>query len=234
MRYATLIACLLAACVDPRVLDCHVSADCPGTFCVRGECLDSSTDIVSPDTSQHLSGPCAEAPPAFVGAVVINEVLANPAAGTDGDANGDGIRHAQDDEFVELVNISDAPLNFHDVRVRVDGELKHWFEPVCVLPGATIVVFGGGSIGPAVHGNAVVSQARLGLSNAAGQIEVRIADRIADQMAYANAPSVSLTRSPQLTGSEWLPHTDLVTQPFSPGACADGSHTTSGCPPPLP
>ena len=37
--------------------------------------------------------------------VVINEVLADPPQGQEGDANGDGSRHSSEDEFVEIMNI---------------------------------------------------------------------------------------------------------------------------------
>ena len=37
--------------------------------------------------------------------LIINEVLYDPPSGISGDANGDGIREAQEDEFIEFVNL---------------------------------------------------------------------------------------------------------------------------------
>ena len=46
-------------------------------------------------------------PPEAAAAILINEVLADPA----GDANGDGSVHATRDEFVELVNTDAADVS---------------------------------------------------------------------------------------------------------------------------
>ena len=43
---------------------------------------------------------------------VLNEVLYDPPSGSAGDANGDGVRDPNDDEFVEFVNDSDSIIRF--------------------------------------------------------------------------------------------------------------------------
>ncbi|HEX8089040.1 MAG TPA: lamin tail domain-containing protein, partial [Blastocatellia bacterium] len=45
------------------------------------------------------------------GSLAINEYMADPPPGPVGDANGDGVRDAAQDEFIELVNTTAAPLD---------------------------------------------------------------------------------------------------------------------------
>ena len=88
--------------------------------------------------------------------VVVNETLADPAGSvaTDlqGDANHDGVRSASDDEFVELVNATNAGINVAGwtVHTRATGAtadtLRHTFAAGTTLAASeAIVVFGGGS-----------------------------------------------------------------------------------------
>ena len=49
--------------------------------------------------------------PARAATIVINEILADPAADLAGDANGDGVRGTYDDEFVEIVNSSAGSID---------------------------------------------------------------------------------------------------------------------------
>ena len=48
---------------------------------------------------------------------VLNEVLYDPPSGSPGDANGDGTRDANDDEFVELVNSSATSLDISGYKL---------------------------------------------------------------------------------------------------------------------
>jgi uncharacterized protein (TIGR03437 family) len=64
--------------------------------------------------------------------LLVNEVLADPPTGNEGDANHDGTRDGVQDEFVELVNPTDAALN-------ISGwTLRHTQPPaprkLCVIP----------------------------------------------------------------------------------------------------
>lgn len=52
--------------------------------------------------------------------LIISEVLFNVPKGSEGDANGDGIRSATGDEFVEVFNASDKPVQLKGYRLR-DG-----------------------------------------------------------------------------------------------------------------
>jgi len=49
--------------------------------------------------------------PTIYSQILINEFYADVAAGLVGDANGDGIRNAIEDEFIELVNPSDSLID---------------------------------------------------------------------------------------------------------------------------
>lgn len=78
---------------------------------------------------------------------LITEVLfAVPTSG--GDANGDGKRNATGDEFVELTNPHDEPINLAGYRLvdrhrGQDGRFAFTFPDLMLEPGQTAVVFNG-------------------------------------------------------------------------------------------
>jgi hypothetical protein len=79
------------------------------------------------------------------GELLINEYLFDPADDITGDANCDGIRDANDDEFIEIVNISSDLLSLSGVTVSDALAVRHTFWPGTTLAaGKVIVVFGGG------------------------------------------------------------------------------------------
>ena len=84
--------------------------------------------------------------------VVINEVLIDPpgsaAVDLQGDANQDGVRHAQADEFVELANISDAPVDLSGFTLGDDENFVSFTFPqgYVLQPRAFVTVFGGGDV----------------------------------------------------------------------------------------
>lgn len=84
---------------------------------------------------------------------IITEVLYAVPTGERGDANGDGVRQTSGDEFIELVNPHDRPINLKGYRLRDAaglnpsekglGKLDFAF-PACELaPGQIAVVFNG-------------------------------------------------------------------------------------------
>ena len=78
--------------------------------------------------------------------LVLNEFLADPPAGPAGDANGDGTRHASQDEFIELVNTGAAALDLSDWTLADGSSVQHTFPSGTVLAAEkAIVIFGGGS-----------------------------------------------------------------------------------------
>ena len=88
-----------------------------------------------------------EIPAACESGVRIDEVLADPAPGIEGDANGDGTRHTYEDEFVEILNL--GPVDLSGWRLGDDDtSIPSWFKfPAASLlaPGARALVFGGGA-----------------------------------------------------------------------------------------
>ena len=81
--------------------------------------------------------------------VVINEILADPPSGMAGDANGDGIRDSNHDEFVELLNIGLRPIKLSGWQLCDRGakEGRRFTFPAgtWIGPGERVVLFGGGN-----------------------------------------------------------------------------------------
>ena len=107
--------------------------------------------------------------------VIISEIYADPALGPDGDANGDGVRHPFEDEFVELWNSDTEPADLSHWRlgdddVSVDCQFK-FPEGTVLRPGEYVALFGGGD--PlAVPGKVFADDGRIGdgLSNGGDRV----------------------------------------------------------------
>ena len=248
----TILATLALAmsCSAPAVdFDCRSAADCDVGFCVSGDCvpttrvapLDGGPQYLAADGALVTPGgagdvgdpipkaPCSGAVPASTENVALNEVLVHVPTGPQGDANSDGVRDAYDDEFVELANISDGPIDMRGVSIYSSGKLKFVFEPWCLLAGEAVVVFGGGSVGAAVTSKAAISDTRFAFGNDGGLVTITTPQGEIARVEYGRSDAASLTRAPQLVGQTWVPHTALSPLPFSPGACPDGSAMASGC-----
>lgn len=80
--------------------------------------------------------------------VLINEINADPSQDpVKGDANLDGDLSTSDDEFVELVNVSNETIDLSGWMLGDDEQLSFTFpEGVTMEPGEFITVFGGGNI----------------------------------------------------------------------------------------
>jgi uncharacterized repeat protein (TIGR01451 family) len=188
--------------------------------------------------------------------IVINEVLADPPDGNGGDANHDGARDSNDDEFVELVNTTAINIDISGYQLltrstsATSDTLRHTFAPGTLFPaGSAIVVFGGG--GPnfnptnAAFGGAQVfkaSSGALSLTNSGGVVTLREPSQsIVNIFSYGGSTGLngdtnqSLTRSPDAgTNADcgsFTPHTSAPGsngQPFSPGTRVNGSPFASG------
>ncbi len=80
------------------------------------------------------------------GRLIINEVLADPPMGLEGDANGDGVRCFRDDEFVEIVNAGDRDADISGYTIADGLRIRFTFPESTVVPaGKAVVVFGGGN-----------------------------------------------------------------------------------------
>jgi len=164
-------------------------------------------------------------------ALVINEIHADPDSTIAGDANGDGIRDATQDEFVELVNDSASDLDISGWTLNDGFGLRHTFPAgTIVAAGCSIVVFGGGTP-TGEFGFGVVQTAStgaLGLNN--GGDTVTISDGV-NPITYTyggeGGDNQSLTRDPDITGPEPLvKHTTAFGSGgalYSPGTWVDGS-----------
>jgi hypothetical protein len=167
--------------------------------------------------------------------LLLNEVLYDPPAGTDGDANGDGTRDANEDEFVELVNVSNSNLDISGYEFYDNTNLNQGM-PNHVVPQGTVlsskqayVVFGGGTVN-GDFGNAIVhtaSAAVLNLNNASDTLTIKndIGEVLIvfDIEALSNNPDESYTRFPDICSSDFVQHNSASNGFFSPGKKVDGT-----------
>ncbi len=187
--------------------------------------------------------PCAASSADEAGGLVISEIHADPAPGGAGDANGDGVRDASADEFVELVNTGATPLclagwTLGDAR---DPERHRFPLGRALPPGGALVVFGGGQPTGA-FGGALVQWAAFGgtlsLSNAGDVLALRDpAGRVLRRISWGDcgggacaedhwqgtlAVGGALLRWPE-PGGAWTLHRAVVPRDWSPGTRADRS-----------
>ena len=173
--------------------------------------------------------------------MIFNEVLTDGT--TNEDANGDGTIDAMEDEFVELVNVSGAPVDMTGwILAEKDWDIhlpRHTFAAT-LSPNMAAVVFGGGD---APDSTATVIYATsnaqdpgipygLDLDDAGDRMVLLDSNGLfVDEFTYGDqggAPAASdesLTRDPDLTG-DFTPHTQAQNAAgaiFSPGARVDGS-----------
>ena len=175
------------------------------------------------------------------GDLIINEFLADPGNELC-DANCDGLRSATGDEFVELVNISAAPLILDGVSLSDALSVRHVFPAGTTLePGQPVVIFGGGPLACANFAGLMVETASSGglsLNNTGDTI--LLADdqgTPVSQVVYGNEANnmQSMTLSPDLNDTDpsaagvggFVIHM-LADQPndssrFSPGRRLDGT-----------
>lgn len=194
--------------------------------------------LFSPGTQidgSNLPG-CFVAPP-----IVINEFQADPDT-TNGDANGDGAADFADDEFIEIVNNSGAPLDVSGWTLSDATGVRHTFPAGSVIADqCSAVVFGGGTP-TGVFGGAVVQTAStgsLGLSNSGDSIILNDGSTDRAMVAYGSEAgnNQSRTLDPDISGIGFIDHsmaTGAAGALFSPGTLINGN-TFSGCtlPPPV-
>ena len=166
--------------------------------------------------------------------LLLNEVLYDPSnSGLDGDANGDGEYVHNDDEFVELVNVSNSNLDisgyeFYDNSNLMSGMPNHIVPPGTVLlPMKAYVVFGGGNPtgdfgGAIVH---TASASVLNLNNSSDTLTIKndIGETIIvfDIEALSNNPNESYSRLPDICG-DFVQHNSTSLGLFSPGTKSNG------------
>lgn len=182
--------------------------------------------------------------------LVINEALPqvpldnSGTSAIEGDSNRDGVRNSDDDEFVELLNNSNAPVDISGVIISDSTSNRFTFPANTILAaGRAVVVFGGGTPpvnDPAFGGALILTTSSLGLGDTGDTITVKLpvsgSDVIIDSLAYGTGNPVpapgaqSLTRSPDAAigsaGGGYITHTNATNaagRVFSPGTRADGT-----------
>lgn len=187
--------------------------------------------------------PCVPTPAVAAGALAINEILADPPSGARGDANADGTRDPAEDEFVEIVNTGNTAVCTTGWTLGdASSPQRHVFPlEAALLPGETLVIFGGG-VPTGRFGGAHVQWAafggRLDLSNTGDVLTLRdAAGAIVKQISWGDCAgqpcardhrvgslgfASSLVRWPELVGP-WAIHNEVSQADFSPGVRSDGT-----------
>jgi hypothetical protein len=166
---------------------------------------------------------CAFLPPTQ-SQIIINEVYADVAIGRAGDANGDGIRNAREDEFIELFNNANVPIDISHYTIFVSDKIKHQFkEGTFINAKSFIVVFGGGTPNGDFGGSpvALASKGRLSLENTGASVLIKDdSNQLLDSLSYSGDNiNASWERYPTIN-SPLLPHNQIIGafgQTFSPG-----------------
>ena len=172
--------------------------------------------------------------------LIINEILADPSS-TAGDANGDGTINTTQDEFIEFINVTGAPLNISGWTISDAVQVRHTFPANTIVTSQCgIVIFGGGTPTGA-FGNTVVQVANasgnsLGLNNTGDTITLRNGTIVIATYTYGSEGGAdeSLTRNPDVTGpTPLVKHTTATGaggRLFSAGLKVDATQF-SGCDP---
>ncbi|SFW58647.1 Calx-beta domain-containing protein [Sinomicrobium oceani] len=167
--------------------------------------------------------------------LVLNEILYDPSnSGLDGDANGDGVYAQNEDEFIELYNNSEEPLDVSGFKVYDSEALendspRHLIPEGTVIPAHGVLVIFGGGTPTGTFGGAIVQTSTTGdlnLNNAADVLTVTDTNGKViitfDIEPLSNNPNESYTRNPDITG-DFTRHSDVNGLLFSPGTKTDGS-----------
>jgi hypothetical protein len=123
-----------------------------------------------------------------------------------GDANGDGVYHNTNDQFIEIVNFDSQPVDLTDWRIGDDLADRHLIpEGTILAPNQVLVVFGGGTPS-GTFGGATVQLPSGGGNGLGFNIDSRA------EIAYLNAPfgaAVDLVNIP-LQRSDMIPITEAL------------------------
>ncbi len=161
--------------------------------------------------------------------LVINEFLSDPP-NPDGDANHDGTLDFSQDEFIELLNISDGPFDLSGYEIHDGVGLRHVFSAGTLLAaGRAIVVFGGGTPAGSFGGSLVqtASTGFLGLNNSGDTIALKTPGGGSNLLELSYDGSVldqAMSRDPDGSGS-LVAHSSANGAGgtlFSPGTRVDG------------
>lgn len=147
--------------------------------------------------------------------IVINEILCDPDITVDwGDANNDGVRDTWEDEFIELVNISDEPVNMTGWQIGDDEDINFQFpNNYFLFPHNFVVLFGGGDVSNVIgyDSNPLLTKVFFaesfvgnGLYNTSDYLVVKSSDGSHDMyLAYGTAVNTSLPVSTVVDDITW-------------------------------
>jgi hypothetical protein len=160
------------------------------------------------------------------GDIAINEFLADPPDNLAGDANNDGIRDTEDDEFIELVNTTDHSINLLGFSISDSTNVRFEFDTEYILEaGKAVCIFGGGA--PALdYVDTFIASSGLNLNNSSDAITLFDADNnTIDSVIYGDEAgnNQSITRYPDKTGN-FVGHGSVSGILFSPGLKVDGTN----------
>ncbi|TDT16604.1 putative extracellular nuclease [Ilumatobacter fluminis] len=187
------------------------------------------------DPTPNAATACAVVP----SSVVINEIHADPEATILGDANGDGVRSSDNDEFVEIVNTGTEPVDISGWTISDAVGVRHTFGAGTTLPAdCAAVVFGGGTPTGPFGGSLVqtASSGTIGLNNGGDSVTLNDSSSgLVATVAYGaeGGNDESLTRDPDLTGA-FVGHATATGSGgalFSPGTSIDGAAFGTDCVP---
>ena len=161
--------------------------------------------------------------------LIINEVLYDPPNDLPGDANGDGTREPQEDEFIEFYNYG-SDLDISGWSVHDNAQERHIFpEGTVIYEASALVLFGGGTP-TGIFGGSIVqvaSEGILNMNNAGDFVTLYDTDGAIvltfDIEPLSNNPDESYTRNPDITG-DFVQHASINDLLFSPGTKVDGSN----------
>lgn len=184
--------------------------------------------------------PCEPTAAADARGIVITEVLADPPVGVAGDANLDGERDPQADEFIELVNAGDTPVCLAGWALGDAQKPERHVFPLgrALEPGRALIVFGGG-VPTGGFGTAEVQWAahdgQLSLTNAGDVLTLQDAtgDSVA-QLSWGSCDDavcadehidndLGIRSSVVRVGDRWEKHADVSPTDFSPGVRINGA-----------
>ena len=181
------------------------------------------------------TGPVAPA----AGDIKINEFLAADGGSTNGgvDSNCDGALVNSDDEFIELVNVSNKTLDLTGLTISDAIGVKFTFSAtqpsgsLTLLPGKAVVVWGGGAPAcPGVTNWFINGTAHtLSLNDAGDTITLATGATtpvtIATTMYMAATIGMARNLSPDVTGTVYAAHSAVTgaVGNFTPGKHANGT-----------
>ncbi len=206
---------------------------------------DDGDVLVETDTPEESSDGEVEVVGTSPGAgdLVFNEVLVRGTVDGKFDPNRDGRSHPMEDEFVELLNTTEWPIELQGCSLSdrlLPGVARHIFEESHVLmPGEVVVLFGGGRLPipfpgawfVRVHNGGYGLDLGLHLRDRGNTLSLRSpSGTIVTEFEYGEGTILdqpvtsSFVRSPEGSG-EWVLHESVspTDEPYSPGTQTSGA-----------